>query len=250
MPLDIVNRTPEQVTAWLEFYEYRTLLDMQHGYGLPPTGVLDEETAKAMEAPRCGSRGEMRRGGGLVRWAKKDLSLRVSEVLPGYSRTDYESIVLAAARSWSEVCDVRFSMVTSGGDIVISHKRIDGAGRTLAYAYFPNGGQLPLVMDSSERWKYDVDTQCVLAHELGHNLGIDHDPDGQGLMAPFYDPRRKKPMPGYDVRQAQSRYGTPTIATPPVTPPPVDPPPAGVTEYVIRVRGTATVDGYQLVKTR
>lgn len=249
MPLNIINRTPAEVDAWLEFFEYPSLLDMQHGYGLQPTGVMDDETAKAMDAPRCAFRAEMRRGAaGIAKWGKRDLAIRVQEVLPTYSRADYEAIVLMAARSWSEVCDIRFSMVNAGGDIVVSHKRIDGAGRTLAYAFFPNGGQLPLVMDSSERWKFDVDTQAVLAHELGHTLGIDHDPDGGGLMAAFYDPRRKKPLPGYDTRQAQLRYGPPVIA-PPVDPP-TDPGTPGATRYTINVEGRIDIPGYTLVKNR
>jgi hypothetical protein len=120
--------------------------------------------------------------------------------------------VTAAGQEWDDGA----SWGTSGndttrGDIRISMHSIGGANGVLAYAAFPNNGDV--VLDSSENWAQgttDVFMRNIIVHELGHSLGIAHvcPANGTKLMEPalstgFDGPRHD------DVRAVQRHYGDP-----------------------------------------
>ncbi|XP_056645822.1 matrix metalloproteinase-2-like [Diorhabda sublineata] len=72
----------------------------------------------------------------------------------------------------------------------------DGPGKVLAHAYFPSGdGCIEIRFDRNERWNPNIDgivqdTETnfflVLAHEIGHTLGIGHGDVSTAIMFPWY----------------------------------------------------------------
>ncbi|XP_039257636.1 uncharacterized protein LOC120334233 [Styela clava] len=92
----------------------------------------------------------------------------------------------------------------------------DGKGGTLAHAFYPENGRLHF--DTDESWYLSIDDNqiwsdrdifTVAAHELGHNLGLDHS-NTDALMAPFYEFRKSfknYELPSDDKDGMASMYG-------------------------------------------
>ena len=95
---------------------------------------------------------------------------------------------------------------------------IDGAGGTLAHAYFPQfGGDVHV--DDTEYWTIGeykgTNLLQTMVHELGHSLGLSHSDVRDAIMAPFYrgwDPNFK--LSADDKRAIQALYGKKVIKTP------------------------------------
>jgi len=91
--------------------------------------------------------------------------------------------------------------IANHAHIRIGHHRFDGDSGVLAHTFFPppNGNGLAgdIHFDNEEKWTVDpnsgIDFIEVCLHELGHALGLDHEPsppDGQNaIMNPFYGSR-------------------------------------------------------------
>lgn len=87
----------------------------------------------------------------------------------------------------------------------------DGAGGTLAHAYFPvYGGDAHF--DDAEFWTINSNRGTnlfqVAAHEFGHSLGLSHSDVRSALMAPFYrgfDPAFQ--LDSDDIQGIQTLYG-------------------------------------------
>ena len=101
------------------------------------------------------------------------------------------------------------------GDIRIGMRNIDGASNVLAFANFPNGGDV--VMDSSENWSSSANSyrffRNVLLHEVGHSLGLNHtcptNQSGAGnrqLLEPTYSAAFDGPQQD-DLRALHEFYG-------------------------------------------
>jgi hypothetical protein len=109
-------------------------------------------------------------------------------------------------------------------------KSFDDPGDVLAHASYPspyNDRQVFLHFDDAERWvnsdTQNVDLLTVAAHEIGHNLGLDHSNDPNALMFPSYSgPHRS--LGNDDIAGAQSLYG---LAAQPAESP--EAPPQGAT---------------------
>lgn len=107
---------------------------------------------------------------------------------------------------WAEGIAVEWAEVAHGSKAHIPCRfdRIDGPGRTLAYAYLADGTERPkeLVFDISERWTAGppapnmVSAPTVAAHEIGHAMGLGHDDQGApALMAPVYTAKFPREVP-------------------------------------------------------
>lgn len=90
------------------------------------------------------------------------------------------------------------------GDTRIGARSLDGQGGVLAYAYYPNFGEI--VLDSNENWGSVFNDyrylRNILAHEVGHTIGLGHAVpcSGQKLMEPFINT-------GFDTVQHDDALG-------------------------------------------
>ena len=193
---------------------------------------------------RCAAKSYKSAALGLARWQSPDVGYSFAMSLPGLSADQIAQAFDVACASWNAVCGIKLSRVANGGNIRARGSRIDGSYGTLAYSYMP-GDPSPMndvleqVFDTAEPWS-QVWLQEVIAHEIGHSIGLDHnESDKSALMYPYSSGSTIKPQ-RWDIEQAQARYGSPapTTAPPPVTPPSVPPvQPDAWLNAVIRVDG-------------
>lgn len=214
------------------------LEEYQAWHGLRVDGWAGPQTYTSLNAPRfCAYPDDFQPpqslGGGINRWGKRELTIQVVGSLGTLADDVFRAGVSEAARLWSEVCDLEFSLVEQGGDLILDTGVIDGPGRTLAYFELPPSdgfaGRLKGRADDSERWNQTIPLVPVICHELGHGLGLGHTNAPRQLMNPTLS-QIAKPQPAWDVPQVIARYG------PPKTPPPSPAPSDGWSELVAGIR--------------
>jgi hypothetical protein len=148
----------------------------------------------------------------------------------------WEAAVTAAFAAWSAVADLTFVQVaddgaafnaaTTSGDIRIGGHVFDGPSGTLAHGFYPpvNGGSAAgdIHFDIAELWKVGFggagfDIFQVMAHELGHALGLDHTGVPNSLMNPFYTEAFSGPQAD-DIAGMQFIYGEAVVPLPAALP--------------------------------
>uniref|UniRef100_A0A8C0HKS3 Matrix metallopeptidase 28 n=1 Tax=Buteo japonicus TaxID=224669 RepID=A0A8C0HKS3_9AVES len=133
--------------------------------------------------------------------------------------------VKAAFELWSNVSSLVFWEARDGpADIRLTFFHGDhndglnnafdgpGAGRALAHAFFPRRGEAHF--DSAERWSLHSgkgrNLFIVVAHEVGHTLGLEHSPVKSALMSPYYKKLSKDFVLSWDdILAVQNLYGEP-----------------------------------------
>jgi len=169
--------------------------------------------------------------GRMCQWPRgRVITWRIDQVPEEFSDAEYVGIVETACALWEAKSGVRLERTYNQSDIVLLTRRIDSEFGVLAEAELPCGNPVGrtfrLWMDTSEQWvnaqnppARSMDALRVLAHELGHSLGLGHAPQGSAnLMAPSVSSIRGPQQ--WDVDQAVARYGLPSA-----TPGDDDPPP-------------------------
>lgn len=148
----------------------------------------------------------------------------------------YESEIVAAFNTWTAMVDITFSEVADNtlswdvagaeGDIRIAAHDFDGAGGTLAHAYYPPPNGITaagdLHFDLDESWYVgpgapgggEFDLYSVALHEIGHSIGIGHSADTDAVMYPFYWYNGPRALDADDVAAGQAIYGAGSGATP------------------------------------
>lgn len=84
------------------------------------------------------------------------------------------------------------------------------SGGTLAHAFLPRRGEAHF--DKAERWTLNGhkghNLFMVMAHEIGHTLGLEHSPVRHALMSPYYRKLgRSLVMSWDDILAVQQLYG-------------------------------------------
>lgn len=88
------------------------------------------------------------------------------------------------------------------------------SGGTLAHAFLPRRGEAHF--DRAERWSLGShkghNLFLVVAHEVGHTLGLQHSPVRHALMSPYYRRSRRHLLLSWDdVVAVQQLYGEEVI---------------------------------------
>lgn len=243
--------------------------------GLKASGLLDQRTANAMQAPRCGVcdvdalRMQLRLNSSdplpvrTPKWNKPAITYYVDSYVSGIPKSVQDDIIATAYGSWTKVCGLKITRTKDqNADIIISTGRgprnqFDGPGNTLAWAYLPPGDdrQLFLMYDLDESWAAQVTgspreilMENVTCHEGGHTLGLEHSKVQTALMAPYYAANVKAPVSPDDVERIQKLYGKP-VAEP--TPAPTPVPPTGGAGLTIQLTGSVSgivIPGYRVTK--
>ncbi|KAG9351917.1 hypothetical protein JZ751_023168 [Albula glossodonta] len=215
---------------------------------LPVTGQLDSPTLQQMATPRCGvgdgrsqpawSRrvhnifqgntapsGQHRRIKRYSRpgekWYKRHLTYRIVNWPRHLSPGQVSLAVRTAFHLWSNVSALAFREVAEGpADIRLAFfegehndgtgNAFDGPGGALAHAFFPCRGEAHF--DMAERWTLDGlkghNLFMVIAHEIGHTLGLEHSPVRHALMSPYYKKLGKALVLSWDdITAVQQLYG-------------------------------------------
>lgn len=152
----------------------------------------------------------------------------LADFMPAGFLTQVQNAFLA----WSAVANLTFNQVAdcgnawntacSGGDIRIGGHFFDGSGGTLAHGYYPpaNGSTAAgdIHFDTGDTWALNFADPGfsifqVLAHELGHALGLDHTGVAGSLMNAFYSEAFSGPQAD-DIAGMQYLYGAPLSETP------------------------------------
>jgi hypothetical protein len=171
--------------------------------------------------------------GATVTWSLTPSGTSCSQEFAGCTITSFadampvgwQSAVNAAFSMWSSVANLTFVQVpddgsafntaTTAGDIRLGLHAFDGVFGTLAHGYYPpvNGSTAAgdIHFDIAESWKIGLggpgfDITQVLAHELGHALGLDHTGTPNSLMNPFYSEAFFGPQAD-DIAGMQFIYG-------------------------------------------
>jgi hypothetical protein len=179
----------------------------------------------------------------ISQWGKTDITYYFINGTDKINGSSEEALVIAAFKLWSDQTPLTFTEVSDPdqADILIGWAKgehgdgdpFDGPGDVLAHASYPNpysDRRVFLHFDDSERWldseTRNVDLLTVAAHEIGHNLGLDHSDDPGALMfAAYAGPHRF--LDEDDIAGVQSLYGLaaepaegPEIPSQGETPPP------------------------------
>ncbi|XP_030649765.1 matrix metalloproteinase-25-like [Chanos chanos] len=233
----------------------RAVRKMQRFAGLKETGILDNATLAVMSKPRCslpdilGSEDLLRRrrrkrtirrkkryvSSGLS-WTKTNLTWSVSgspSLSPHLTPETVQTILSYAFKVWGDATPLNFNMLRpySNGpaheaDIRVSFASgyhydgypFDGAGGTLAHAFFPGMGDIAgdTHFDDEETWSHgdysgSIDLFTVAVHEFGHALGLSHSSAHHSIMRPFYEGYvgdiRSYTLPADDRLGIQAIYG-------------------------------------------
>ena len=141
--------------------------------------------------------------------------------LPGVTRDAFRACFRGACDMWEAECGLWFDEVDSKENFVVTSMSQQPGG-VLADCTLPYQFPVRMRIDASEPWSIAsntppnrVDLLIVLAHELGHGIGLDH--GGDALMRPVYDPRMK--IGDWERQLAQEAYGTPRPRQPQGPPP-------------------------------
>ncbi|NDJ63234.1 MAG: matrixin family metalloprotease [Chloroflexi bacterium] len=155
--------------------------------------------------------------------------------LPTY-QTCFTNAVHAAFDAWEAVADITFMEVPDSGvgfpvnaagadgHIRIGGHTFDGPTGVLAHAYFPPPNGLSIAgdmhFDIAENWQCSagsgqINFGLVTLHEIGHSIGINHEPNILAVMNAFYNPNLNA-LEEDDVSAAQAIYtANPAGVTPP-----------------------------------
>lgn len=129
-----------------------------------------------------------------------------------YNKSEIIKFIDDAIAQWTRNLNLHIARSkTDSGDINIRFSRQDGRSNILGYALAPINGDIYL--DEEEDWTFEKKNSdskiyfaWVIAHELGHSLGIGHNPNNDSIMYPYYSQKVFKPS-HLDYNNLKYLYG-------------------------------------------
>ncbi|MBY0586222.1 matrixin family metalloprotease [bacterium] len=147
---------------------------------------------------------------GQVTWSFQ--TINNSQVpLASFMPTGYESQIRSAFQAWSDVANITFTEVPTGGQIRLFGQAIDGPGSTAGQAQYPGSGTRFIRFDTANTWTTDPDgagsyVYQLALHEIGHSLGLEHPPGIIAAMNHVVGRSFQGLLPA-DIAGAQAIYG-------------------------------------------
>jgi hypothetical protein len=188
------------------------------------------QAERMLALPRCGHPDVREAKATACRWPIQDLRVGLFyRDFGGFTAVDWSTFAGLTMAKFEAVCGVRFEVVPTVEPchIALGSRVIDGHGYTLGLAQLPCAGttaktQLGNWLDERDNWRLWGESMALstLAHEMAHNLGLEHDEPGT-LMAAIVNQTITEPQPK-DVAQLLARY--PQRAKPRPRPTPVPKP--------------------------
>ena len=176
-------------------------------------------------------------------WNKTNLTFSILNCPSTIDCNRAYGAVRAAFEAWGEVSNLSFTEVSgNNADILVqwtvNEEEFGRPGGTLGFAYYPSYGG-DIYLDDAEPWTiFDggpTDLYVVIAHEIGHSIGLDHSNDEHALMYAYSGVASN--LTADDINGVQRLYGAPSDAggaapqTPPQPPAPENVP-SGPVEVV------------------
>ena len=181
----------------------------------PDPFAMTEGLETLVARPRCGNPDFQMARGSSAKWNVLDLKVHCGiGAIGGLSEQEVKDCLWRACESWQAVCGLRFDLVEKreAANIWTAPKSLPGP--TLAWSYLPDASRNPPEQieqryDTTVKWQQQGAEylQGVMAHELGHAIGLDHGRRGS-LMQPFAEEGLFTPREG-DIAEVVERYGKP-----------------------------------------
>ena len=145
----------------------------------------------------------------MVTWSYETIGSNQTD-LADFMPTGFNSEIEAAFQAWSDVADINFQQVSSGGDISLYGQSIDGPGGVAGTASFPNHPVNRIRFDTDNSWSVDgsagTDVRRLAVHEIGHAIGLLHPPGVIARMNHSVSSAYEGLLPN-DVAGVQAIYG-------------------------------------------
>lgn len=233
----------------------------QSFYHLNITGYLDDATVAQMTERRCGNTDlewtsytsfdntsfTFLSDSISPRLTEKNLKWKITEYPYSHSEEDIDEAAKRAMKMWSNVCKLNFTQVWySEPDIVLKFQypfwhdvQCNYPFRPDTLAHYVPGSIHPKKTHFNERfsWKTDEHDNSsaeylvpVIAHEIGHALGIAHSGDKNSIMY-SYAVNGVNELSIDDIAACVERYGSRYSSSDPDSGAPVDKCPSNVTRF-------------------